>query len=41
MSVDGFIAGPEHEMDWIIGYDEQLRLSRDHGGDRRDARRSA
>ena len=20
MSVDGFIAGPEHEMDWIIGY---------------------
>ena len=20
MSVDGFIAGPEHEMDWIIEY---------------------
>ena len=26
MSVDGFIAGPDHAMDWIFEYDDPLPL---------------
>ena len=27
MSVDGFIAGPEHAMDWIFEYDDAIPMA--------------
>ncbi len=27
MSVDGFIAGPEHAMDWIFEYDDEIPMA--------------